>query len=75
MKTEFQGKGEKEMKYNMFDKVITQNMNERYNNTPGTIIEIFPDYDLEPVYLVKYDTPFGSNTKGMFKESYLKLNK
>ena len=63
------------MKYNMFDKVVTQYMDGRYNNRPGTIIEIFPDYDVEPVDLVKYDAPFGSNTKGMFKESDLKLNK
>lgn len=61
------------MKYNMFDKVVTQNMDGRYNNRPGTIIEISPDYDVETVYLVKYDSPFGSNTKGMFKESDLKL--
>ena len=61
------------MKYNMLDRVTTQNMDGRHNNVPGTIIEVFPDYDMEPVYLVEYDTPFGSNTKGMFKESHLKL--
>lgn len=59
------------MKYNKFDKVVIQNFDERYNNRVGTIIEAFPDCDIEPVYLVKYDLPFGSNTKGMFKESCL----
>lgn len=59
------------MKYNKFDKVVVQNFDERYNNKVGAIIEVFPDYDIEPVYLVKYDLPLGSNTKGMFKESCL----
>lgn len=72
MKTEFQPYKEGlKMKYNKFDKVVIQNFDERYNNKAGVIIEVFPDYDIEPVYLVKYDLPFGNNTKGMFKESYL----
>lgn len=61
------------MKYNLNDKVLTQNMDGKYNNVPGTIIELHPDIDIEPVYIVKYDIPFGSNIEGMFKESDLRL--
>ena len=61
------------MKYNLNDKVITQNMDGKYNNVSGTIIKFHPDIDIEPVYTVKYDDPFGSCTKGMFKESDLRL--
>ena len=60
------------MKYILNDKVITQNMDGRYNNVSGTIIKLHPDMDIEPVYTVEYDIPFGSCTKGMFKESDLK---
>lgn len=63
------------MKYKLFDKVLTQNMDGKYNNAPGTVIKIHSDLDIEPVYTVEYDSPFGSITKGMFKESDLKLNK
>lgn len=58
-------------KFNLSDKVKTQNMDGKYNNTPGTVIEIFKDMDIETVYMVKYDIPFGSNTKGMYRESDL----
>lgn len=63
------------MKYKLFDKVLTQNMDGKYNNVPGTVIKIHPDLDIEPVYTVEYDSPLGSITGGMFKESDLKLNK
>ena len=62
------------MKYKLFDKVKTQNMDGRYNNVPGTVVKIHSDFDVEPVYTVEYDVSFGSITKGMFKESDLKLN-
>lgn len=64
-------KGEIKMKYCLFDKVETQNMDGKYNNVSGTIIQIYPNMDIDPVYVVEYDTPFGSCTKGMFKESDL----
>lgn len=59
-------------KYTLFDKVITQNMDGRYNNVQGTIICVHPDFDIEPVYTVEYDNPIGSITRGMYKESDLK---
>ena len=69
------------MKYNLNDKVKTQNMDGKYNNRSGKVIEIFTDSNSvwninnEPVYMVEYDIPFGSNTKGMFKESDLAYQK
>lgn len=56
------------MKYNLSEKVLTQNMDGKYNNVSGTIVELFPNIDIEPVYMVEYDVPFGSHTKGMYKE-------
>lgn len=61
------------MKFNLFDKVTTQNMDGKYNNVPGKIIKVHTDVAFEPVYTVEYDIPIGSITKGMFKESDLKL--
>lgn len=60
------------MKYCLFDKVKTKNMDGQYNNITGTVVQIF-DIDVGPVYTVKYDKPFGSITKGIFKESDLIL--
>lgn len=60
------------MKYSVHDKVRTVNMDGKYNNALGTVIEVFTDMDIETVYMVEYDTPFGSCTKGMYKESDLK---
>lgn len=57
--------------FNLKDKVKTQNMDGKYNNVNGEIIEIFLDVDIESVYMIKYDIPFGSCVKGMFKESDL----
>lgn len=62
------------MKYKLNDKVRTQNMDGQYNNVRGTIIEVHSNLDIESVYTISYDIPFGSNTKGMFKESDLKLS-
>ena len=59
--------------FNINDKVITQNMDGKYNNVSGTVIMIHSDMDIERVYSVEYDVPFGSCTKGMFKESDLKI--
>lgn len=60
------------MKYNLGDKVLTQNMDGKYNNITGTVVELYPNIDIEPVYTIEYDVPFGSCTKGMFRESDLK---
>lgn len=57
--------------FNINDKVITKNMDGKYNNVSGTVIMIHPDIDIEMVYTVEYDVPFGSCVKGMFKESDL----
>jgi hypothetical protein len=46
-------------------------MDGKYNNVSGTVIMIHPNIDIEMVYTVAYDIPFGSCTKGMFKESDL----
>lgn len=56
----------------LFDRVVTQNMDGRYNNVQGTIVEIHNDLDAETVYSVQYDNPIGSITRGMFKRSDLK---
>jgi hypothetical protein len=61
------------MKYGLNDKVKTQNMDGKYNNRDGKITELFPNIDIEPVYMVEFDIPYGSNTKGMFMESDLIL--
>jgi hypothetical protein len=55
------------MKYKLFDKVFIQ-------HTAGTVVKLHSDLDIEPVYTVEYDMPLGANTKGMFKESDLKMN-
>jgi hypothetical protein len=60
------------IKLDVNDKVITQNMDGKYNNVSGTVKVIYPNIDTEIVYLVSYDVPFGSCTEGMFKESDLK---
>jgi hypothetical protein len=57
--------------YNITDKVVTKNMDGKYNNVSGKVIMIHPNIDIEMVYTVEYDIPFGSCTKGMFKESDL----
>lgn len=59
------------MKYSVNDKVKTKNMDGRYKNVLGVVTETFLNYDVEPVYMVVYDVPFGSCTKGMYKESDL----
>ena len=69
------------MKYGLNDKVKTQNMDDRYNNRNGKVVEIFPNLrspwnvNNEPVYMVEYDVPFGNDTQGMFKESDLAYQK
>jgi len=57
--------------FDINDRVVTQNMDGKYNNVLGIIIMIHPNMDIEMVYTVEYDIPFGSCTKGMFKESDL----
>jgi hypothetical protein len=61
------------MKYNLYDKVRTQNMDGKYNNVLGTIIKIHPDIDVEPVYTVIYDIPLDDFIGGVFKESDLRI--
>lgn len=61
------------MRYCLFNKVKITNNHSRYNNTTGEIVMIHPNIDSEPVYTIKYDKPFGSCTKGMFKESEMIL--
>lgn len=51
----------------LFDRVKTKNMDGKYNDVAGTIIEINGYMDYHQVYTVKYDVPFGSITKGMYK--------
>lgn len=60
------------MKFKLFDKVTTQNMDGKYNNVLGKVIKVHTDMADEPVYTVEYDVPIGSITRGMFKESDLK---
>lgn len=65
--------GNKTMKYCLFDNVRTQNMDGKYNNVTDKVVMVHPNIDIEPVYTIEYDNPFGSITKGMFKESDLTL--
>lgn len=62
------------LKYAMGEKVKTQNMDGKYNGVSGIIADVFKDIDVIPVYMVKYDMPFGSCIQGMFRECDLITN-
>lgn len=62
------------MEFCLFDKVKTKNIDGKYNNTSGKVVKIYPNIDVEPVYMIEYDVPFGCCTQGMFKESELIKN-
>jgi hypothetical protein len=50
-------RGENKM-FNINDKVVTKNMDGKYNNVSGTVIMIHPNIDIEMVYTVEYNIPF-----------------
>lgn len=57
--------------FNLNDKVVII-AEGQYNNAVGSIINIYGDMDIETVYMIKYNVPFGSCVKGMFKESEIR---